>query len=119
MNREIKFRYWRDGKMIQANQMNSYVSSNSNFQGTGEILLQFTGLKDCNGKEIYEGDILGYPAREYDSVEGTVIFEEGAFGIKTEMFNNILTLAEYIAIDDFDELEIMGNIYKNPELTHD
>ena len=48
MNRQIKFRFWRDNKMQMAHQLNAY--DNYNFSGDGEILMQFTGLLDKNGK---------------------------------------------------------------------
>lgn len=56
MDRVIKFRFWRDNTMQMAHTMNAY--DNNNFAGDGEILMQFTGLYDCEGKEIYEKDIV-------------------------------------------------------------
>ena len=58
--RTIKFRMWRDGRMQQCHCMNAYINTNNEFQGDGEVLMQYTGLNDKNGSEIYEGDILNY-----------------------------------------------------------
>jgi uncharacterized phage protein (TIGR01671 family) len=70
-------------------------------------LCQFTGLTDKNGKEIYEGDITD---------EGEVIFhtEYLGFFVKTEWAEQ-----EFKPLYDFAFLEIIGNIYENPELLKD
>mgnify|MGYP002099535800 CR=1 FL=1 len=76
------------------------------------LLMQYTGLKDKNGKEIYEGDIVNYSHPRTDEIIRTVTFKHGAFGIegiyeKTHIiFGNILD----------SHIEVIGNIYENPEL---
>ena len=70
------------------------------------ILLQYTGLKDKNGVEIYEGDVVacGYWQDDYKKVEkNVVVFEDGHF-------QNANTF------DALTEIEIIGNIYENKEL---
>ena len=70
-------------------------------------LLQFTGLKDKNGKEIYEGDIV----RIYGN-KAQVIFQSGSFKIVTKN-----TKGEFLSWRYFqEEIEIIGNIYENTEL---
>ena len=69
-------------------------------------LMQSTGLKDENGVEIFEGDI-GWD--DHQEVHGQVIFENGAF--KYEWDNISEDLFEVT-----DDIEIVGNIYENPEL---
>lgn len=80
-------------------------------------LMQFTGLKDKNGREIYEGDILEFNDCSYARTAGhvddkilksKVEFYYGAFWV-----DGILLLD---AIQNDEELEIVGNIYENPEL---
>lgn len=71
------------------------------------ILLEFTGLKDKNGQDIYEGDIIKINAIDYKGIS-IVIFQLGTF---MENYNNW-------PLRDFNkyEIEIIGNKYENPEL---
>ena len=62
------------------------------------VLMQFTGLKDKNGKEIYEGDIVKGEV-ENNKFISVVEFQNGGFSINTLW-----------------EPEVIGNIFENPEL---
>lgn len=69
-------------------------------------VMQYTGLKDKNGKEIYEGDIV----REFEYVDGIGWeYEEGINEVK--FFNGGFSFNR--------QCEIIGNIYENPELLTD
>ena len=82
-------------------------------------LMQYTGLKDKNGKEIYEGDIVSlkylYDKRTTD--KGQVVWREdkASFGLKSlkGLTNEVYELYKVTAEHN---LEIIGNIYENPEL---
>lgn len=83
-----------------------------NFQngsgGDDYIVQQWTGLTDSHGVEIYEGDILKWPARENFS---EVVFQHGSFHVKG------INWAAFWYLEDYnDSYEIIGNIYETPEL---
>ena len=117
--REIKFRAWikelneiREVEYINfLKKMISYPNKfcenyyfNADFD---EIeLMEYTGLEDMKGKEIYEGDILfESSSKEYYKV----VFENGSFRAEVDEYS--LDLEDYANI-----CEVVGNIYENPEL---
>lgn len=73
---------------------------------------QFTGLLDKNGEEIYEGDVIYFEEPEFETkmLKCEIVFYEGCFCAK---WTN-----GYIPVWDFSkkDVEIIGNIYENPEL---
>lgn len=85
-----------------------------------ETIGQYTGLKDKNGKEIYEGDILTWSQNGIISSPLVVEFKHGAFGY-TYSEGSFIALAgnSNFAFNPFDNdkrFQIIGNIYDNPEL---
>ncbi|TKI71999.1 hypothetical protein FC756_03035 [Lysinibacillus mangiferihumi] len=82
------------------------------------VLMQYTGLKDKNGKEIYEGDILKTPSV---SGKGDIIttIEWNEFSWKEKLiYSPIHQFYEYFDFSDEtgEDSEVIGNIYENPEL---
>ena len=73
------------------------------------ILMQFTGLKDKNGKEIYEGDIFTFTNGPRKTV-AKVVFEEAMFKMKDNNGWGAMILQRE------GDMEVIGNIYENPEL---
>lgn len=79
-----------------------------------ETVGQYTGLKDKNGLEIFEGDIvklLGQTVRE-------VIFRDGVFGYAATFLDDMIAIGLNFKWRDgrSDVVEVIGNIYDNPEL---
>lgn len=74
-------------------------------------LMQYTGLHDKNGKEIWENDIVEI-TRECIYEKGIIIFKDGCFFIKSK--ENLLALYN-CELSNY-KIKIIGNIYDNPEM---
>lgn len=125
----LKFRVWDkvNKKMIDALELTSEgykMRFNLEERTSDDIVwLQFTGLHDKNGKEIYEGDIIN--DWEGNDCVVTWIFE---WGMYASLFSHEYSNYKSHCIDSIDETmfwtfpienkeaSIIGNIYENPEL---
>ena len=80
------------------------------------ILMQSTGLKDKNGKEIYEGDIVRYECC-FESYVEEVIYDDKHCNFGTiDKYEKTFSFDALISDFDVDCFEVIGNIYQNPEL---
>jgi len=95
------------------------------YESDTAILMQYTGLKDANGKEIYEGDIVKYVAGKNYENTGVVIWadEKNSFNLKTYPFmcgfvihNEKESKTDKFEWDETNYMQVVGNIYENPEL---
>ena len=144
--RDIKFRAWDGDKIIslssaytkelisiQINDDNSEYSNDISTEFSHVILMQYTGLNDKNGVEIYEGDVVSYwnggmkackksdqGSKHYPNISPyyfkilenkhvEIIYEAPSFKIKNGNPLGSMYLGS-------DEIEVVGNIYENPEL---
>jgi uncharacterized phage protein (TIGR01671 family) len=131
--REIKFRAWdkRDKMMFYDVQTGINFDDGSHYDFRNFLgnewqkqsdyheweLMQYTGLKDKNSKEIYEGDIclIGEPGH---AVPMEVEFQNGCFGVewgknKAKHLHHFAELKYYTIIN---ACEVIGNVWENPEL---
>jgi len=116
MNKEIKFRAWDKyhQKMIRCNDLSLGASEYCSqkmmwmYEDGAEVeLMQFTGLKDKNGKEIYEGDIV----KDQDGENREVIWYMSGF-----YFKYFDKLGREDSPVEGRLCEVIGNIYENKEL---
>ena len=131
MQRPIKFRAWdKDSKrmhyaedmigpggwVIQFHGAPLEIGIHGVFEPENVELMQYTGLEDKNGKEIYEGDIvrttligLGFWRVRSRKLTDEVVYQPGAFTIGHGDTAHLITPYR-------DDLEVIGNIYEQPEL---
>lgn len=143
--REIRFRAWDGKELLSWDHATIGDYDLLNLPSIGEAfaaltkrypLMQFTGLKDKNGKEIYEGDIvMGVVKRVQlltgdndencsNAMGGFVEWDYNGYilrAIHSMCDPHRSGMAKWFAFQDvddgdFDEIEIIGNIYENPEL---
>ena len=103
---KIKFRIWNKNKkrMIKRNTLCILcVIEDGRLEKENFEIMQYTGVKDKNGKEIYEGDIL-----KLNDEIAKVIFCEGCFLLDIKDDDNLFAISE--------DWEVIGNVYENPEL---
>ena len=120
--REIKFRAWVEDKMVDLQKITPLALSDAmNSQlamkelgglfipfSNKVILMQYTGLKDKNGKEIYEGDIVSHQNGIQE-----VLYDNNTASFQMSL--NSFVLDQEVC--DYDSVEVIGNIYENSNLT--
>ena len=126
--REIKFRAWQEksslvyeSKMYSWDELKGTDYTLGCFEYEGIVFMQFTGLKDKNGVEIYEGDIVkgqritkawGKRPEKTEYLIFEVYWDEEWRGFKVDYPK--MKWSGYLGIDM--PYEVIGNIYQNPEL---
>lgn len=127
MSREIKFRAWQDNIMLT--QPISSVYGTYRFFGLihedNANIMQFTGLKDKNGKEIYDGDVVEYGDIMSDGfaldrtcrIKGQVNWYEGRSQFVIQGLEENHRGGHYMCQWDYAlNLEVIGNIYEHKHL---
>ena len=128
--RDIKFRAWdkkhnemvpdlicfyKDGGISHNNHFNSDISPFRGYMWDSRNLevMQYTGLKDKNGKEIYEGDIVKY---KYTSREQIAEIKYNKEKLGFDFADNKVNLSYAYNFRQINNIEVIGNIYENSEL---
>jgi len=137
--RELKYRCWHRDKMkkvhsIHLNSKKAIISSSygGNYSVPFDeiILMEYIGRKDVNGIEIYEGDIIEFPADEilsvvrYDEERNAFVLDD--YGVKGAVMEygwdedaGEFGIVDTNGFDDFysiDGIRVVGNIYENKDL---
>lgn len=141
MNREIKFRAWngsefvkdyynhnhfisiKDGKLIQVEHDDICDEGIVYRKPESVQLQQFTGLKDADGADIYEGDYVSIFARDDNQYMMCGVVKFGfrgypGFDIYTRGGNTYADEYNTFTNDDDLYFKVVGNIYQNPEITN-
>lgn len=130
MKREIKFRAWDSETKEMSYDFLSVGWLRVSIESPYVELMQYTGLKDRNGKEIYEGDIIqfedmgeeGYEYKEgYDFINRAIVtFENGRFTLDEFMDTNSGVVEELADHEEtysvIQHSEVIGNRWDNPDL---
>ena len=137
--REIKFRAWHktakemfieDGIKCRFGECLKFLWEKQPVE-----VMQYTGLKDKNGKEIYEGDILCIKTKDWSSEKDKSVWNKEIVWIKcqdltyTKAYFDLEAKRKWdndCSWEDWDDsweinenIEVIGNIYENPELLGD
>ena len=117
MSREIRFRAWNKYEKEMYSDWDECKdwTVNESFANSEFIIEQYTGIKDKNGKEIFEGDIVKvvrhhYAGTEvYDEREDEVVFARGAFTVGEDGWY----FWDYASGSTDDKVEVIGNIHES------
>ncbi len=111
--REIKFRGWycrEDGKKPLTEMLFDVRPGDClkwKNEGQPITVMQYTGLNDSKDVEIYEGDILSYPA-PFNHQKGLVLWFPKLARLEIDLWEDLFSICK--------DIEVIGNIYQNPEL---
>ena len=104
--REIKFRAWHKNIKTMCENVKTDLLDRDYLE-----FMQYTGMKDCNEVEIYEGDIV--ELSDYSGTYlGETLYRNGCFYFKIDLYKAIKNV--YIPLHDKNiEFKVIGNVYDN------
>lgn len=122
--REIKFRAWfpedhwyiseyGDDQMVPDYESDRQAFESFGFCAEEIAYMQYTGLKDKNGVEIYEGDLLSFRIAQFSGIAEVEWFDDGW----CLNLNDLVVASAWIPyLGELNYMEVVGNIHENPEL---
>jgi uncharacterized phage protein (TIGR01671 family) len=129
MNNRFKFRVWDKlaKRMIYPhndNQQHFIIDLNGRFHnlqngsgGDDYVIQQYTGLNDKNGNPIFEGDIVQYNQNSsYDNMDFIAKWSDDKLGFIFQSNSGEQLVNQTPHLNRFKHLEVVGNIFENPEL---
>ena len=125
MGRDIKFRAWNENYKQMKKLFGIDMEEKRAFLDD-ELMswwmldhceaMQYTGLKDNTGSEIYEGDIIEFRMNTYQGTyRGKVIFEKGCFILEYKIIGGFREYLYQVSKAE-EQFEVIGNIYEAPHL---
>jgi len=125
--KNLKFRVW-DKRFEKMDYGRGDLLLRVNNEDFSEVM-QYTGIEDKNGTEIYEGDIIeiqgifsspDYPYDEFEELDKrfVVAFKDGCFYLKEPNIKGVWCYFEHLVsqFDRYNSIKVIGNIYENSEL---
>ena len=109
MNREIKFRVWNGSEMLSPHAIGGFAIDDLQ-NGLWDAVMQFTGIQDKNGKDIYEGDIVTH---QFSHLSQGVEYETQELSFQMNMSTVVY---DQEVGEGYDSVEVIGNMYENPKL---
>jgi uncharacterized phage protein (TIGR01671 family) len=116
--REIKFRVWekKEKQFVDFGSAHAHYGLGGEFKHPNLVFQQFTGLKDKNKEEIYEGDIIQTNTFG-NKVIGVIEYVKDSFVITGRYMNKKNSvLSHFDCYGNMNVLEVIGNVFENPEL---
>ena len=117
--REYKFRVWDGKTMVGVGSIEFFTddSIHVNEELLNPDLMQYTGLKDKNGVEIYEYDLVKFVSGGKEHIKIVVWCKVRCCFVTSNSKNNVSACTSLYASRIYKHnLEVIGNIYQNPEL---
>lgn len=117
-----KFRAWDEDSQKMNGNVEIYINKDKTIEVRSKddktMVMQSTGLKDKNDKEIYEGDVVKFPEFNGDIYITPVVWDKSCACFGLSFSGKYPISFDYLEefYTELKDIEVIGNIYENPEL---